>query len=80
MLMPGKEVYRTNCIRFRLQYNAFAKIRHFQFFCSIELKYIQRNAKYTNVMFKESLKSSGFARGVKENTSSIKVCDKKLDI
>lgn len=31
-------------------------------------------------MFKESLKSSGFARDVKENTSTIKVYDKKLDI
>lgn len=80
MLMTGKEVYRTYCIRIRLQYNAFAKIRHFQFLCSILLKYIQRNAKYTNAMFKESLKSSRFTRDVKENTSSIKVCDKKLDI
>lgn len=31
-------------------------------------------------MFKESLKSSRFTKDVKENTSSIKVCDKKLDI
>lgn len=80
MLMPGKEVYRTYCIRIRLQYNAFAKIRQFQFLCTILLKYIQRNAKYTNATFKESLKSLGFTRDVKENTSSIKVYDKKLDI